>query len=156
MGKAKATRASLQAARAAEAEAVAHRETPAQKRQRIAELEERARLFGDSAKQSAQAKVLERKWLRFLLVHGEEYDFGAKRGPTIKVVEHFTTYCYCTRDSASAVRREGLGDAFELQIRCAPSKFVWCAVRACMCVRARGCVRASVCACGRAGWRAQV
>jgi len=24
-------------------------------------------------KQSAQAKVLERKWLRFLLVHGEEY-----------------------------------------------------------------------------------
>ena len=27
--------------------------------------------------ESAQAKVLERKWLRFLLVHGEEYSFNA-------------------------------------------------------------------------------
>ena len=50
----------LKAAQQAEAAAAAHRETAAQKRQRIAELEERARLFGNPVKQSAQAKVLER------------------------------------------------------------------------------------------------
>ena len=60
----------LQAARAAELDAASHRPTAAQKQQQIAELEERAVLFGDPVKQSAQAKVLERKWLRFLLVHG--------------------------------------------------------------------------------------
>ena len=59
----------LQAARAAELDAASHRPTAAQKQQQIAELEERAVLFGDPVKQSAQAKVLERKWLRFLLVH---------------------------------------------------------------------------------------
>ena len=32
-------------------------------------------------KQSAQAKVLERKWLRFLLVHGDTYKFDARVGP---------------------------------------------------------------------------
>ena len=37
----------------AEAEAAKYRPTPQAKRARIAELEERARLFGDSAKQSA-------------------------------------------------------------------------------------------------------
>ena len=87
----------------AEAEAAALRETPAQKRQRIAELEERARLYGDSVKQSAQAKVLERKWLRFLLVHGEEYGFNSSRGPTVELVKRFVTYCFCTRDNVSAI-----------------------------------------------------
>ena len=96
------------------------RESPQQKRQRIAELEERARLFGDSAKQSAQGRVLERKWLRFLLVHGEEYSFTPRKGPTVALVEHFTTYCFCTRDTVSVIGRVGLGDSFELQIRCAP------------------------------------
>ena len=51
----------LQAARAADREAAAHWPTAAQKQQQIAELEERAVLFGDPVKQSAQAKVLERK-----------------------------------------------------------------------------------------------
>ena len=51
----------LQAARAAELDAASHRPTAAQKQQQIAELEERAVLFGDPVKQSAQAKVLERK-----------------------------------------------------------------------------------------------
>ena len=63
----------LQAARAAELDAASHRPTAAQKQQQIAELEERAVLFGDPVKQSAQAKVLERKWLRFLLVHGHKF-----------------------------------------------------------------------------------
>ena len=63
MGKAGGKKASaMQVAQAAEAQAAAHRETPAQKRARIAELQERARLFGDPVKQSAQANVLERKW----------------------------------------------------------------------------------------------
>ena len=47
----------LNAAEQAEADAAAHRDTPEKKRQRIAELEERARLFGDPVKQSTQAKV---------------------------------------------------------------------------------------------------
>ena len=93
----------LKAAQAAEAKAAAYRETPAQKRQRIAELQERARLFGDPVKQSAQAKVLERKWLRFLLVHGEEYGFDERKGPTVELVEHFVVYCFCTRDRVSAI-----------------------------------------------------
>ena len=51
----------------AEAEAAKHRPTPEKQQMRISELpEERARLFGDSAKQSAQAMALERKLLRFL------------------------------------------------------------------------------------------
>ena len=60
-------------------------------------------------KQSTQAKVLERKWLRFLLVHGDEYGFDEDVGPTVGLVEHFVTYCFCTRDRASAIGREGLG-----------------------------------------------
>ena len=67
----------MKVAKAAEAQAAAHRETPAKKQQRVAELEERARLFSDPVKQSAQAKVLERKWLRLILVHGEEYGFSS-------------------------------------------------------------------------------
>ena len=82
-------RSALKVAKAAEAQAASHRETPATKQQRVTELEERARLFGDSVKQSAQAKVLERKWLRFLLVHGEAYKFVARVGPTVELVEHF-------------------------------------------------------------------
>ena len=65
-GRAEAGKA-LEAARVAETEAASHRPTAAQKQKQIAELEERAQLFGDPVKQSAQAKVLERKWLRFLL-----------------------------------------------------------------------------------------
>ena len=97
--------------KAAEAEAAKHRPTAEHKRARIAELEERAKLFGDSAKQSAQAMVLERKWERFLLVHGDEFGFDACKGPTVELVKHFTTYCFCTRDVASAIGREGLGDS---------------------------------------------
>ena len=62
----------LAAAEDAEHEAAEHRDTPQKKAARMDELEERARLFGDSVKQSYNAKCLERKWLRFLLVHGEE------------------------------------------------------------------------------------
>ena len=51
-------------------QAASHRETTADKERRIEELEERARLYGDSVKQSAVANALEKKWLRFLLVHG--------------------------------------------------------------------------------------
>ena len=99
----RAQRSSLKVAHLAEGAAAAHKESPQQKRQHIAELEERARLFGDSAKQSAQARVLERKWLRFLLVHGEEYSFTPRKGPTVALVEHFTTYCFCTRDTVSVI-----------------------------------------------------
>ena len=53
----------LSAAEAAEAEAASYRPSQQAKEARMAELEERARLFGDSVKQSAQAQVLERKWL---------------------------------------------------------------------------------------------
>ena len=53
----------LQAAREAEEDAAGHRPSAAEKQQQIAELEERAAAeFGDPVKQSAQAKVLERKW----------------------------------------------------------------------------------------------
>ena len=68
--------AALRDAERAEAAAASFRETAVQKRRCIAELEERAELYGNSAKQLAQAKVLERKWLRFLLVHGDEYGFN--------------------------------------------------------------------------------
>jgi hypothetical protein len=69
-------RSALKVAKAAEAQAAAHRETPATKQQRVARARgEGEAVCGDSVKQSAQAKVLERKWLRFLLVHGEEYGF---------------------------------------------------------------------------------
>jgi hypothetical protein len=121
-------RRKAKAAQQAEAAAVAHRETAEQKRQRIAKLEERARLFGDPVKQSVQAKVLERKWLRFLLVHGEEYGFDEREGPTVELVEHFASYCFCTRDRVSAIGREGLSDSFELQIRYMLAKFVFVAL----------------------------
>ena len=113
----------------AEAEAAKHRHTPQAKRARIKELEERARLFGDSAKQSAQAKVLERKWLRFLLVHGAEYGFKENSGPTVELVQKFISYCFCTRDVVSAIGREGMGDGYELQIRYMLAKFVFVALK---------------------------
>jgi len=116
---------SLAAARAAEALAASHRETPADKERRMEELEERARLYGDSVKQSVAAKALEKKWLRFLLVHGVRYGFKESCGPSIKVVERFVTYCFCTRDRASAIGREGLGDKYELLIRYMLAKFVF-------------------------------
>ena len=61
----------LAAAVEAEKQAAEHRETPEKKRARMDELEKRAELFGDSIKQSYNAKCLERKWLRFLLDHGD-------------------------------------------------------------------------------------
>ena len=118
----------LQAAKAAERDAAAHRPSAAQKQQQIAELEERAVIFGDPVKQSAQAKVLERKWLRFLLVHGEAFKFDARVGPTVELVKHFVAYAFCTRDTVSAIGREGLGDSFELQIRYMLAKFVFVAL----------------------------
>ena len=128
--RAKKTRAKkLSNAEKAEAEAARHRPTAEKQQARIAEIEERAQLFGDSAKQSAQAKVLERKWLRFLLVHGAEYGFDEKKGPTIELVKKFTSYCFSTRDKASAIGREGMGDGYELQIRYMLAKFVFVALK---------------------------
>ena len=117
------------AAEKAVAAAAKHRPTPAQKAARIAELEERARLFGDSAKQSAQAAVLQRKWQRFLFALDKQYNFQPEIGPTLKLVKHFTTYCFSTRDVASAIGREGLSDAYELQIRYMLAKFVFVSLR---------------------------
>jgi hypothetical protein len=54
---------------------------------------------------------LERKWLRFLMVLGDEIGFKEKSGPTVAQVERFTTYCFCTRDVVSAIDREGMGDS---------------------------------------------
>ena len=119
----------LAAAEKAEAKAAAHRETAQQKRARIAELEERAELFGDSAKQSYNAQCLQRKWQRFLLVHGEEYDFDGKSSPTVELVKKFVTYCYCTRDVVSAIGMEGMGDSYELQIRYMLAKFVFVSLK---------------------------
>ena len=114
-------------AAAAEAEQAAarQRDSPEKKQARMDELEERAWLFGDSVKQSYNAKCLERKWLRFLLVHGDEIGFKASIGPTVKQVERFVTYCFCTRDVVSAIGREGVGDSYELQIRYMLAKFVF-------------------------------
>ena len=81
----------LQAAKAAERDAAAHRPSAAQKQQQIAELEERAVVFGDPVKQSAQAKVLERKWLRFLLVHGEAFKFDARVNKVIEIRRRIPT-----------------------------------------------------------------
>ena len=125
MAKSKTTSRAMAAAEEAEKEAAEHRDTPAKERARMDELQERARLFGDSIKQSYNAKCLERKWLRFLLVHGEEIGFKAKDGPTMKQVQRFTTYCFCTRDVVSAIGREGMGDSYELQIRYMLAKFVF-------------------------------
>ena len=69
--------------------------------------------------------MLERKWLRFLLVHAEESSFTACAGPSVELVKHFVTYAFCTRDLVSAIGREGLGDSFELQIRYMLAKFVF-------------------------------
>ena len=105
------------------------RSSPEKEHARMDELEERARLFGDSAKQSAQAKVLERKWLRFVLVHGKANNFDGKSSPSVELVKRFTTYCFSTRDKVSAIGREGLGDGYELQIRYMLAKFVFVALK---------------------------
>ena len=69
----------LAAAQKAEAEAAKHRPTAEQKQARIAELEERARMFGDSVKQSAQAKVLEGKWVRLAVSAGPRRQVRVQR-----------------------------------------------------------------------------
>ena len=119
----------LEAARAAETDAASHRATAARKQQQVAGLEERAQLFGGPVKQSAQAKVIERKWLRFLLVHGEKYGFNARVGPSLELVKHFVAYSYCTRNVVSVIGREGMGDSFELQIRYMLAKFVFVSLK---------------------------
>ena len=85
--------------------------------ERIREAEEQAAEHGDSVKQSAQADVLKRKWLRFLLIVGGEYGFCEGDAPSLELVKHFTTYCFKTRDKGSSIGREGMGDSFELQVR---------------------------------------
>ena len=84
---------------------------------RIREAEELAAEHGDSVKQSAQADVLMRKWLRFLLIVGGEYGFREGDAPSLELVKHFTTYCFKERDNASSIGREGMGDSYELQVR---------------------------------------
>ena len=63
-------------------------------------------LNGDSVKQSAQADVLMRKWLRFLLLLGESYEYKEGSAPSLELVKHFVTYCFVTRDNVSAVGRQ--------------------------------------------------
>ena len=116
-------------AKEAEEAADGHRATAAKKTAQMDELEERARLFGDPVKQSYNAKCLERKWLRFLLVHGDEIGFEKSAGPTVEQVQRFTTYCFCTRDVVSAIGREGMGDYYELQIRYMLAKFVFVSLK---------------------------
>ena len=41
----------------------------------------------------------------------------------------FTSYCFSTRDKASAIGREGMGDRYELQIRYILVKFVFVALK---------------------------
>jgi hypothetical protein len=123
------TKKKMSKAEKAEAEAAKYRSSPEKEHARMDELEERARLFGDSAKQSAQAKVLERKWLRFVLVHGKANNFDGKSSPSVELVKRFTTYCFSTRDKVSAIGREGLGDGYELQIRYMLAKFVFVALK---------------------------
>ena len=94
--------------------------------ERIREAEE----HGDSVKQSAQADVLMRKWLRFLLMVGDEYGFGEGDAPSLELVKHFTTYCFVTRHSVSSIGREGMGDSYELQVR-ASERAVHARVSAC-------------------------
>ena len=59
----------------AAATAASFRATTASVLEVIREAEELAAEHGDSVKQSAQADVLMRKWLRFLLIVGAEYGF---------------------------------------------------------------------------------
>jgi hypothetical protein len=122
----KTVKDAFKVAQAAEKDA---RSSPEEKRKEIAELEERARLFGDSVKQSYNAQCLERKWLRFLMVHGEEHGFDEKNGPTVELVRHFVTYCFCTREVASAIGRKGMGDSYELQVRYMLAKFVFVSLK---------------------------
>ena len=71
---------------------------------------------------------MERKWLRFLLVHGAEYGFDKKRARAdgrARENVHDIEYCFCTRDLVSAIGREGMGDGYELQIRYMLAKFVF-------------------------------
>ena len=51
------------------------------------------------------AQCLERKWQRFLLLHGDEIGFSEKKGPTVKQAQRFTTYC-TTISSASCAALE--------------------------------------------------
>ena len=92
------------------------------KRQRIAEMHERTRLFGGAQKQSAYTKVLLEKWSRFLLLHGEEHgeppDLVARRGPSVALVKAFTTYCYFRCPETAQCR-------YELLLRHMLAKFVF-------------------------------
>ena len=63
------------------------------------------------------------------LNHGAKYGFDEGNGPTVELVKHFTTWCFCTRDVVSAIGREGLGDSYELQIRYMLAKFVFVSLK---------------------------
>lgn len=86
-------------------------------RERIAQREKQAGEHGKVPKTEAAINHVRRKWLRFLDDHGAAYDFDETAGPTLKLVRHFTTCCYETRDNASNVDHKGMGDSFELQLR---------------------------------------
>ena len=107
----------LRAAEDAAATAASFRPTTESVLEVIREAEELAAEHGDSVKQSAQADVLMRKWLRFLLIVGGEYGFCEGDAPSLELVKHFTTYCFKTRDNVSSIGREGMGDSYELQVR---------------------------------------
>ena len=107
----------LRAAEEAAGKAAAFRPTTESTLERIRAAEEQAEEHGDSVKQSAQADVLMRKWLRFLLIVGGEYGFKDGDAPSLELVKHFTTYCFVTRDNVSSIGREGMGDSYELQVR---------------------------------------
>ena len=79
----------LKAAEEAAGAVEAFRPTASRVRQLIDEAEERAVLNGDSVKQSAQADVLMRKWLRFLLLLGESYEYKEGSAPSLELVKHF-------------------------------------------------------------------
>ena len=96
----------LKAAEEAAGAVESFRPTASSVRRLIDEAEERAVLHGDSVKQSAQADVLMRKWLRFVLLLGESYEYKEGSAPSVELVKHFVTYCFVTRDNVSAIGRQ--------------------------------------------------
>ena len=100
------------------------RPSPEQLRAEAAEAERLARESGTSAKTGAVVAAMKRRWMEFLAVHGEAYEFDGT--PTIELAIKFQTHGFKERVNWSTFGCDGMGDSWgALQVPYLLAKYVF-------------------------------
>ena len=80
---------------------------------------------GVNPKTEYAIRALQRKWLAFVALYGDEMGFLQADGPQLQHVRQFTSFIYHNREAYSGVGRVGMSHQFKEQVRYLLPKFVF-------------------------------